>query len=824
MIREEKVRIGSGSLGQTDESKNIRTSIFQLMSKMFVDTTNKTSKMEFINKKSEEFIEKEKKEGYRNSSLDLRSFEKFYNESNAKSEFAINKIYEFFLNYMSSNLEEQDQEIYYKKITLFQKMLYIFFETNEEKIAIARLINNFSEKEKEILKKIYETEKVEDIEIKKDTEIGNIELENKNSFFILKAQQELINELENLEKKIKEIVNNIEYYEDIDDRENLEKEKIKKLNIEEGKKEIYEKLNKYQALLERTFIEKEAVCKLLNTFLLGVDNAISTEEAEEKINLGNNENSYKNLLNVFKLILEQANFNVKDLNEEEFLKFLVRNKVKLIDVFTIILTDTLKNSKKNFDFLRFENLFEFSSFIRKKNEKEVFDKDLFRNEIVKEINLENARKKVINYVKKIEKGYLILIEEFLTKILKKYEEYSGEIDNAILLNENMSLERKIIELFNLEINVEDKNIFLLENLKKLFKIKKQKFFLPKDKKDIGELFDYFDNIKIYENENEQLFNFKREIQKDYIQLFEKEVLQKQNSDFNEIENELRINIIDLFDGLIKNVIGFGKMLQEESFYYPKLKREEIQKEFSKEFSNFSKLIDKTLEDLFKEFILKNNIKLEVEEKNGEIYLNKYDNIGLFLKEKISYLENLKNNILTEELELKVQTKEEKTITPILFRIKKPKLNKNFVLSFNDYKKEKENRTINKYDVLFEKMFNLNFKEYIDLNFSNDIRRRKIIVAKENKIEIIFHIVNNPLLEIFETIRGISEFINSTVEKGIDRFYEYNEKALFYDKNFANFVLSYMYKLNNGKNNYELNYNFNENFSEEDFKKIIKSEG
>ena len=122
------------------------------------------------------------------------------------------------------------------------------------------------------------------------------------------------------------------------------------------------------------------------------------------------------------------------------------------------------------------------------------------------------------------------------------------------------------------------------------------------------------------------------------------------------------------------------------------------------------------------------------------------------------------------------------------------------------------------------MFNLNFKEYIDLNFSNDIRRKKIIVAKENKIEIIFHIVNNPLLEIFETIRGISEFINSTVEKGIDRFYEYNENALFFDKNFANFVLSYMYKLNNGKNNYELNYNFNENFSEEDFKKIIKSEG
>ena len=56
-------------------------------------------------------------------------------------------------------------------------------------------------------------------------------------------------------------------------------------------------------------------------------------------------------------ILRNAGINpdtrVKDLTEEEFLKFLVRNKIKLIDVFTIILTDTLKNSKKKFEFLKF---------------------------------------------------------------------------------------------------------------------------------------------------------------------------------------------------------------------------------------------------------------------------------------------------------------------------------------------------------------------------------------------------------------------------------------------------------------------------------------
>ena len=136
-----------GSRGTDGENKTSKVSIHQLMNKIFIDTSTTDTKKEYINKKSEEFDEKIKKEGYRNSSLDLRSFEKFYNESNAKTEFSINKIYEFFLNYMNNNLEEQNNEIFSKKISLFQKMLYIFFETNEEKIKIARLIKSFSDDE-----------------------------------------------------------------------------------------------------------------------------------------------------------------------------------------------------------------------------------------------------------------------------------------------------------------------------------------------------------------------------------------------------------------------------------------------------------------------------------------------------------------------------------------------------------------------------------------------------------------------------------------------------------------------------------------------------
>ena len=227
-----------GSRGTDGENKTSKVSIHQLMNKIFIDTSTTDTKKEYINKKSEEFDEKIKKEGYRNSSLDLRSFEKFYNESNAKTEFSINKIYEFFLNYMNNNLEEQNNEIFSKKISLFQKMLYIFFETNEEKIKIARLIKSFSDDEKRKIELLYKEKNIEDIEIEKNIVVNENNLENKDTVVLIKAQIEWIKEIERKEKEIKDILENIEYYQDIDDLEAENKEKLRKENLEKEKEEI----------------------------------------------------------------------------------------------------------------------------------------------------------------------------------------------------------------------------------------------------------------------------------------------------------------------------------------------------------------------------------------------------------------------------------------------------------------------------------------------------------------------------------------------------------------------------------------------------------
>ena len=51
-----------GSRGTDGENKTSKVSIHQLMNKIFIDTSTTDTKKEYINKKSEEFDEKIKKE------------------------------------------------------------------------------------------------------------------------------------------------------------------------------------------------------------------------------------------------------------------------------------------------------------------------------------------------------------------------------------------------------------------------------------------------------------------------------------------------------------------------------------------------------------------------------------------------------------------------------------------------------------------------------------------------------------------------------------------------------------------------------------------
>lgn len=818
-----------GSRG-TDESKTSKVNIHQLMNKIFIDTSTDTKK-EYINKKSEEFDEKIKKEGYRNSSLDLRSFEKFYNESNAKTEFSINKIYEFFLNYINNNLEEQNNEISSKKISLFQKMLYIFFETNEEKIKIARLIKSFSDDEKRKLELLYKEKNIEDIEIEKNIVVNENNLENKDTVVLIKAQIEWIKEIEKKEKEIKDILENIEYYQDIDDFEAENKEKLRKENLEKEKEEIAKKINEYQNLIEQNFAQKEAICKLLNIFLLGIDNAIEEEENEKKINIGINENSYENLLHIFKLILENSNFNVKNMKTEEFLSFLVRNKVKLIDIFTIILTETLKNSKKKVEEERLGNLFEFYDISESEKRDIKKDDNLFKGEVVKLINYENARKKIINYVKKKQKEMIGEFEEHFKAILEVYTEIENEIIKEVLFFDGNP--KTTLSILKEYFNIEEENLELFKkNIEDFYNFKKKKFFsnnknemLGFEKLKIGKIYDFFDKIKFYENEAEKKFCFKREVEFSLNKTLEKDFFQNIKLKIENLEINFRDKIKLILSDMIFNVLNYGKLLQKDSFYYPEEKRKEIYKDFEKEFQNFIELNNQIFDYSLKG--IKENSKFEIifnyNFEKKEIEYSIFKNMTNLFADKIKYLASLKEKIVLEPLELENAEKVvNETINKIFFKINSTRISKDMIKKYYDYIKEKRKISENIIKNT-KKMFELSFQENLkSFSSENDIRKEKMLKTKNEKIKIVVSMLENPLIESFKTIQGISDFYFKITDEGIEKFYNANETIIFYNKKFATFILKYMFSLNAGKNNYSnQEFNYEDKITQEELKKILK---
>lgn len=821
-----------GSRGTDGENKTSKVSIHQLMNKIFIDTSTTDTKKEYINKKSEEFDEKIKKEGYRNSSLDLRSFEKFYNESNAKTEFSINKIYEFFLNYMNNNLEEQNNEIFSKKISLFQKMLYIFFETNEEKIKIARLIKSFSDDEKRKIELLYKEKNIEDIEIEKNIVVNENNLENKDTVVLIKAQIEWIKEIERKEKEIKDILENIEYYQDIDDLEAENKEKLRKENLEKEKEEISKKINEYQNLIEQNFAQKEAICKLLNIFLLGIDNAIEEEENEKKIDIGINENSYKNLLHIFKLILENSNFNVKNMETEEFLSFLVRNKVKLIDIFTIILTETLKNSKKEVvEKEKLGNLFEFYDISESEKKDIKKDDNLFKGEIVKVINYENARKKIINYVKRKQKEMIIVFENHFKEILEVYTEIENEIMKEVLFFDGNP--KTALSILKEYFNIEDENLELFKkNIEDFYNFKKKKFFsnnknemLGFEKLKIGKIYDFFDKIKFYENEAEKKFYFKRELEFSLNKTLEKDFFQNIKLKIENLEIKLRDDIKSILSNMIFNVLNYGKLLQKDSFYYPEEKRKEIYKDFEKEFQNFIELNNQIFDYSLKG--IKENSRFEVifnyDFEKKEIKYSIFKNMANLFADKIEYLADLKAKIVLEVLELENTEKiESETTNKIFFKINSTRISKDMIKKYYDYIKEKKKISENVIKNT-KKMFELSFQENLkSFSSENDIRKEKMLKTKNEKIKIIVSMLENPLIESFKTIQGISDFYFKTTDEGIEKIYNANETIMFYNKKFATFILKYMFSLNAGKNNYSSQeFNYEDKITQEELKKILK---
>ena len=206
-----------------------------LMKRMFTDLKTKADRVNFINAKSDEFIKEKKEQGYKSGRLDLRTFEKFYNESLAKQEFEINNLYEIFLNLINS----KDGNITEAKIRLFEKMLFIFFGTTEEHIKVAK---NFVKDKKvieglfEILKQNKEETKNQENTLLIENESDLLETFNKrvNNFSVIKSELALLDEINKIEKNIEDLRDERKIFEIEEDREEVLKinEKISKKESE----------------------------------------------------------------------------------------------------------------------------------------------------------------------------------------------------------------------------------------------------------------------------------------------------------------------------------------------------------------------------------------------------------------------------------------------------------------------------------------------------------------------------------------------------------------------------------------------------------------
>ena len=335
-----------------DNEKKIKSR--ELMRSMFVDLNSSVDRKDYLNNKSNEIIRKKEELGYKSGRLDLRSFENFYNEISKKTQVEVEQLYELFLNFINSTSVELVEE----KIVFFEKMLYIFFSKTDEQLNFWKFYQKkFEEKNiVETLKKLNLDKAEYQSENKNDEKTQSLNNDDNNkdkmSVFldkiekisetsILKAELLIFEKIQELDKQITKLEKDKEYdllYENTNEIALID-EQIKEV---EKKKEIfYKKLKEYEEILKSNFYEKESVFLFIESILLGIGNVFDKkQDNKEKISIGNDDSTnYESLLKLFKEILSYTEFDVKNLNDKEFMEFLQRNKVKLVEVFAIVLTN-----------------------------------------------------------------------------------------------------------------------------------------------------------------------------------------------------------------------------------------------------------------------------------------------------------------------------------------------------------------------------------------------------------------------------------------------------------------------------------------------------
>lgn len=842
----------------------------ELMRSMFTDIKSVTDRKDYLNNKSTSIINKKEELGFKSGKLDLRSFESFYNEVSKKTQVEVEQLYELFLHFINSSSVELVEE----KIVFFEKMLYIFFARTEEQLKFWQFYQkrfenkNITETLKR-LKLIEQEENIketnEDLEREKiDNELETEEIKEKkleefkkeiekiSETSVLKAELLVFEKIQLMDKEIKKLIDLREsekLYENTEEIVLIDK----KLNlINEKKEEFVEKLKEYEDILKENFYKKESVFLFIESILLGVGEIFEKNNEKGNININRTKGThYESLLLFFKKILSYTEFKVDDMNDEEFLQFLIRNRVQLSEIFAIVLTDILGTLKKTRNKVTLNDLLEINN-LKSLGEHTIDRRNLEEN--LKQKSLQNVGINQEELFKTINAEYEDIYSEFAkltTKFLENFDTFFEKYQKVL----KYKIEKNLNDILKIK---RENAVEIKELLIEYYKFKKKIFFneneMLKFEEISNELIKYGllkENIdKITENvefsfKNEKVINFNELVYK------ERRIKEDENSlSGEEIEHLLTEDEIQDF---ISNKAVFFKDFREivlmrylrlniiisnfinkNIFYFPKGTLNEIRRKISKEFERiqniFSQLDGIEMSYTF-ELVASNKIKVKNNMNVKELINSIKSNIGAISKE----LRESNNENRKRKKNIKLcdyfNEKFEKNVINLKKYLKKCEL-------------EKENLKKNPRPVAyFKKNCNSILKYTIDKLKNNSGLTKKINFIKTNNIEIDLIIKDDKIINEIKAISTIKKILfNNQFEIIVDKIYENNEFEFNSDKEFASFVINTILFNKNSLSSYDENNvnaikdlglypipenemknirnNYGEKFNEEDLRLIL----
>lgn len=842
----------------------------ELMRSMFTDIKSVTDRKDYLNNKSTSIINKKEELGFKSGKLDLRSFESFYNEVSKKTQVEVEQLYELFLHFINSSSVELVEE----KIVFFEKMLYIFFARTEEQLKFWQFYQkrfenkNITETLKR-LKLIEQEENIketnEDLEREKiDNELETEEIKEKkledfkkeiekiSETSVLKAELLVFEKIQLMDKEIKKLNDlreNEKLYENTEEIVLIDK----KLNlINEKKEEFVEKLKEYEDILKENFYKKESVFLFIESILLGVGEIFEKNNEKGNININRTKGThYESLLLFFKKILSYTEFKVDDMNDEEFLQFLIRNRVQLSEIFAIVLTDILGTFKKTRNKVTLNDLLEINN-LKSLGEHTIDRRNLEEN--LKQKSLQNVGINQEELFKTINAEYEDIYSEFAkltTKFLENFDTFFEKYQKVL----KYKIEKNLNDILKIK---RENAMEIKELLIEYYKFKKKIFFneneMLKFEEISNKLIEYGllkENVdKITENiefsfKNEKTINFNELIYKETRIKTDENSLSEEEIEHLLTEDEIQDFIsskavffkefreIVLMRYLRLNII-ISNFINKNIFYFPKGTLNEIRRKISKEFERiqniFSQLDGIEMSYTF-ELVASNKIKVKNNMNVKELINSIKSNIGAISKE----LRESNNENRKRKKNIKLcdyfNEKFEKNVINLKKYLKKCEL-------------EKENLKKNPRPVAyFKKNCNSILKYTIDKLKNNSGLTKKINFIKTNNIEIDLIIKDDKIINEIKAISTIKKILfNNQFEIIVDKIYENNEFEFNSDKEFASFVINTILFNKNSLSSYDENNvnaikdlglypipenemknirnNYGEKFNEEDLRLIL----